>query len=158
MASFRSLHALLRAPTFPARARARAIAITARATPTTRSYHPTAALGLPYKDDQDRQSVKPKGVEGGASATAEATADTDAAFDPSKTRPEEQHAAAEKQTGSSGGQDSSNPLDASGANPEDSPPVGKDGGPEMKEPVRDEGKKSSGHGSPQKKGKPPAGA
>ncbi|CAN8098185.1 unnamed protein product [Discula destructiva] len=154
MASFRSLQALMRAPSSHTRFTARHQ--TAYTASTIRTYRNTASRGLPYKNDQDRQSVKPKEIEGGASHTAEATADTDAAFDPSKTRPEEQEAAADRETGSSGSKgDSSNPLDSSGANPEASPSVGKGGGPEMKEPIKGGEKKTSSHGSPQKKGKPP---
>lgn len=151
MAPIHSLRSLIRVST-----PARASTFTARQRLPTRTYHNTASLRLPYKDDQDRESVKPKSVEGGTSATDEATADTDAAFDPSKTSPEEQHAAADQQTGNSG-KDSGNPLDSSGANPETSKNnVAADGGPEMNETTKDEsGKKVSGHGSPQKKGKPP---
>lgn len=149
MASLRSLYTLLRAPTAPARVRV----LTARhqQTPsiTTRTYHNTTPLRLPYKDDQDRKSVKPKAVEGGTSATDEATANTDAAFDPSKTSPEAQREAADRETGKG---DESNPLDSSGTNPENSESVGDGGGPEMKETVKGGKGKSSGHQSPQKKG------
>lgn len=146
MAFIRSLNTLLRAPT-------RVSALTPHHQPITMlaacAYHNTARRRLPYKDDQDRDSVKPKAIEGGTSATDEATADTDAAFDSSKTRPEEEHAAADRQTGKG---DDNNPLESSGANPEDSAGVGKHGSAEMWETVKGGKAKSSGHGSPEKKG------
>lgn len=152
MASLCFLHSLLRTSVAPARTSAFTTRRQQTPSTTARTYHNTASLRLPYKDDQERDSVKPKAVEGGTSATDEATAETDAAFDPSKTSPEEQRAAADQETGKG---DGGNPLDSSGANPEDSESMGEGGGPEMKETVKGGKGKASGHGSPQMKGKPP---
>lgn len=150
MAPLRSVHAILRAP-------ARASTLTARGSRVspssnihgTRTYHSHRALGMPYKNDQDRQSLKPQSTEGTKSGTDNDAAQTDAAFDASKTSPEAAHTSAEKESGEG------NTLEASGANQERSKPLGKDGGGEMKSTTKGQINKSSGHGSPQKKGKPP---
>lgn len=148
MAALRSVRTILRSQTrvsnFIARQR---LSITA--TTATRAYHNTPSLRLPYKDDQDRQSLKPRSTEGTKSGSDNETAQTDAAFDGSKTSPEEAHSAAEKESGEG------NPLDTSGANQEKSKPLGEEGGGEMKGTTKGQNTKASGHGSPQKKGKPP---
>ncbi|KAI0022789.1 hypothetical protein F4780DRAFT_777254 [Xylariomycetidae sp. FL0641] len=103
----------------------------------------TAAARLPYKDDMDRESLKPKAHEYTHSGTDEQTAQNpDAAFNPDKTSPE-----AERETAGQG--NASNPLGASPANkefaeagqgkPEDKPHGGQS--------------KSSGGGSAPKSGK-----
>ncbi|KAL8393152.1 hypothetical protein RB595_003087 [Gaeumannomyces hyphopodioides] len=90
----------------PAPARLAAAAATQR----TSQYHWTSPARLPYKDDQDRGSLKPKaqeyvkGNEGGDDAAAHRD---DAAFNPDKTRPE-----TEKDSAGDG----SNPLELSPAN------------------------------------------
>lgn len=75
-----------------------------------RPLHTGSALGRPYKDDMDRESLKPKPHEYTGSGTDEQTAQNpDAAFNPNKTSPEEERRAA--------GADGSgqNPLDVSPA-------------------------------------------
>ncbi|KAI1259427.1 hypothetical protein F5Y18DRAFT_296579 [Xylariaceae sp. FL1019] len=62
-----------------------------------RSFHQTAIRSA-YKDDQDRESLKPKAHEYTASGTDEDTASShgDAAFNPDKTSPEAAKDAASK--------------------------------------------------------------
>lgn len=144
MSSLRSIHTFFRAP---ARSARQNIPRT-----TWQPYHTSRRLRLPYKDDQDRESLKPKSTEGTKSSTDEAAAQSDTAFDPSTTRPEDEKAAAKKETE----KDEASPLDASGANHEASHPLGKNGGPEMHETTKSERGKASRSGSPQKKGKAPA--
>lgn len=84
----------------------------AAATQRMSQYHWTSPARLPYKDDQDRDSLKPKaqeyvkGDKGGDDAAAHRD---DAAFNPDKTRPE-----TEKDVAGDGG----NPLEFSPANPD----------------------------------------
>lgn len=147
MSSFRSIHAaLLRAPTSHAR-------LTSRQTLLIRTYHHTPAARLPYKDDQDRQSLKPRSTEGTGSGTDNAAAQSDAAFDGSKTAPEESRDTAKKEAKDKGDTSS---LETSGASHEKSKPLGEEGGAEMKGTTRQESSRASGGGSPQKKGKGPA--
>lgn len=149
MASLRTVPTILRS-----QARASSIFIGARqqlsipSLKATRTYHNTPFLRLPYKDDQDRESLKPRSTEGTKSGSDNETAQTDAAFDASKTSPEEAHESAEKES-------DGNPLDTSGANQSKSKPLGEKGGGEMKSTTKGQNNKASGHGSPQKKGKPP---
>ncbi|KAJ4419752.1 hypothetical protein N0V82_004795 [Gnomoniopsis sp. IMI 355080] len=148
MASLRSVPTILRsqarARTFTTRQRLSISSINA-----TRSYHNTPSLRLPYKDDQDRESLKPRSTEGTKSGTDSDAAQTDAAFDGSKTSPEAAHESAEKE-------ENGNSLDTSGANQSKSKPLGEEGGGEMKSTTKGQNDKASGHGSPQKKGKGPA--
>lgn len=149
MASLRPVHTILRSRphangTFTARQR-----LSFASLKSTRTYHSTQPLRFPYKDDQDRQSLKPRSTEGTKSGSDNETAQTDAAFDGSKTSPEEAHASAEKESGKG------NTLDASGANQSKSKPLGEEGGGEMKDTTKGQNDKASGHGSPQKKGTPP---
>ncbi|KAL8358684.1 hypothetical protein RB601_009865 [Gaeumannomyces tritici] len=101
----------------PAPARLAAAAATQRKSP----YHWTSPAQLPYKDAQDRDSLKPKaqeyvkGDEGGDDAAAHRD---DAAFNPDKTKPE-----TEKDTAGNG----SNPLEFSPANPDLSAGKAKEG-------------------------------
>jgi hypothetical protein len=77
-----------------------------------RQMHGGRALGMPYKDDQDRESLKPRAQDYSKSGSDDATAaNEDAAFNPSKTRPEQ-----EKETAGVGNE--GNPLEASPANKE----------------------------------------
>jgi hypothetical protein len=89
---------------------------------------------MPYKDDQARDSLKPKSTEGSKSSTDQGVAETNTAFDPSTTRPEEEKDEAGK--GKRG-----NPLGVSGASREDSLPLGEEGGGEMKGTTRNKGGK-----------------
>lgn len=144
--SLRSLQTLLRAPV-----RSSAAAAAHQALPRTTSisaYHTSRRLQFPYKDDQDRESLKPRSNEGSKSSSDDAAAQTDTAFDPSTTRPEDEKTKARKETG--GGETS--PLESSGANHEVSQPKQE----EMQGTTRSERNKSSGGGSPEKKGKGPA--
>jgi hypothetical protein len=77
---------------------------------TTRPFASTPILRYPYKDDQDRESLKPRAQEYSKSGSdEEVAANEEAAFDPSKTRPEQEKEAAGK--GNAG-----NPLETSPAN------------------------------------------
>ncbi|POS69541.1 hypothetical protein DHEL01_v212064 [Diaporthe helianthi] len=116
------------------------------ASAATRGLHSTPRPQLPYKDDQDRESLKPKSTEGSKSGTDQEAAESSAAFDPSTTSPE---AAKDKAEGEGNG----NPLEASGANQGKSKPLGSKGGSEMQGTTRQETKKSSHGHSPEKKGK-----
>ncbi|EGR47224.1 uncharacterized protein TRIREDRAFT_109117 [Trichoderma reesei QM6a] len=115
-------------------------------------YHTTAALRLPYKNSQDRQSLKPGSNDGTRSGRDDdVVAQKDASFNPSKTDPESEHEAAGRGT-------ETNPLTASGANQEFNKPMGdtakaQDTGPGKE--TRKGGR--SGAGSAPKKGKPPGG-
>ncbi|KAM0460994.1 hypothetical protein ACHAPV_000974 [Trichoderma viride] len=117
-----------------------------------RLYHTSAALRLPYKDSQDRESLKPRSNNGTRSGRDDDVADQkDAAFNPRKTDPDEELEAA-------GRGNEANPLNASGANQEFNKPMGEgkeahDTGPGKE--TRKGGR--SGGGSPPKKGKPPKG-
>lgn len=122
-----------------------------------RGYHASPARRLPYKDDQDRESLKPKSAEGTVSGTDAGAAASDAAFDPSKTKPEEsKEAAGQEQKAAGGGSGGGNPLEVSGANQGRSKPLGEEGGGEMKDTASNEKTRASYGGSPEKKGKPPA--
>lgn len=158
MASLRSLTSALRAPlTSQARLSATRHQFLAASHPSSngaRAYHAGRASLLPYKNDQDRESLRPQSAQTTGSSTDEAAAQSDAAFDPSTTRPEdEKHAAAKEGSGdrSDGG---GNPLEVSGANHERSKPQGEDGGEEMKGTTKNAETGKSGGGSPEKRGKP----
>ncbi|KAL7817645.1 hypothetical protein V8C44DRAFT_321320 [Trichoderma aethiopicum] len=124
--------------------------ITAAALP--RQYHTTAALRLPYKNSQDRQTLKPGTNEGTRSGRDEdVAAQKDAAFNPSKTDPESEKEAA-------GRGNETNPLNASGANQEFNKPMGDTTKAQDTGPGKETSKGGrSGGGSPPKKGKPPGG-
>lgn len=114
---------------------------------STRSYHIATSLRLPYKDDQDRESLKPRSTEGTKSGSDQGAAESDAAFDGSKTSPEQAKDAAGKEAGN-------DTLNTSGANQEMSKPQGDEGDQqELKTTTRQETNKKSGGGSPRKDGK-----
>ena len=144
MASLRSISNALRGP---AQARARTLAHRQYLTPASvqSSFHSSPISRRPYKDDQDRQSVKPKSTEDSLSGTHDEAAKSDAAFDPSTTRPENEKAQAEKGPGG-------NPLETSGADHGKSKPLGESGGQETHDVTKQENKKSSSHHSPKKQG------
>jgi hypothetical protein len=86
---------------------------------TAATLHTTAARRQPYKDDQDRTSLKPQKHEYSQSGTDEQAAENpDAAFNPRKTSPEAARAAAARGSprGSSNEKGGGNPLDVSPAN------------------------------------------
>ncbi|KAI3398967.1 hypothetical protein diail_7994 [Diaporthe ilicicola] len=147
MASLRSLRSLLRAP---AQARPRQTLAPRQLylspAATAQGFHSSPRPQLPYKDDQDRESLKPRSTEGSKSGSDNAAAHSGAAFDPSTTSPE----GAKKKAEAEGG---SNPLEVSGASHEKSKPLGNSGGGEMQGTTRQETKKSSHGHSPEKKGK-----
>ena len=81
----------------------------------TAPFHRTAAARLPYKDDMDRESLKPKTHENTQSGTDDQVAEyTEAAFDPHKTDPDSERAAAAREDRSQPGHAS--PIDESAAN------------------------------------------
>lgn len=146
MASIRSMRSVLRAS---AQARPQTIAPHQpffSPAAAARGFHGSSRPQRPYKDDQDRESLKPKSTEGSKSGTDQDAAETSAAFDPSTTSPE---GAKDKAEGETNG----NPLDVSGANHGKSKPLGSQGGAEMHGTTRQETKKSSHGHSPEKKGK-----
>ena len=116
-----------------------------------RFLHSTPAVKMPYKDDQDRESLKPRASENTKSGTDGDLADNpDAAFNPDKTSPEAAHAAA------AAGRDTSDPLEASGANQSINKPRGDEKSSAdrgLGEEVRKGG--ASKAKSAQKKGTPP---
>ncbi|KAL2150753.1 hypothetical protein VTH82DRAFT_7316 [Thermothelomyces myriococcoides] len=80
-----------------------------------RRYHASSSL-FTYADEQDRRSLNPRRSEGTKSGTDDQVAEkTDAAFNPSKTGPEEAKESAARES-------NGNPLEASGANQEFSKP------------------------------------
>ncbi|KAI0483836.1 hypothetical protein F4859DRAFT_415021 [Xylaria cf. heliscus] len=89
---------------------------TARILPShaSRLLHQTAVAQIPYKDDMDRESLKPKSHEYTQSGTDEETAAQhgDAAFNPDKTSPETEKATAAQGAAQKNKQ---SPLDASPA-------------------------------------------
>lgn len=98
---------------------------------------------MPYKDDMDRESLKPKAHENTQSGTDDETASQhgDAAFNPNKTSPEK-----EKDTAAQGGgEGSGNPLESSPAN-HDFAKGGQDA--EEGKPKRGETKKSGSGDAP----------
>ncbi|KAJ0109892.1 hypothetical protein J7T55_004442 [Diaporthe amygdali] len=145
MASLRSIRGVLRAP-----AQARPQTLAPRqpflSPANIQAFHSSPRSKFPYKDDQDRESLKPKSTEGSKSGTDDAAAQSDAAFDPSTTSPE---GAKEQAEGEGHGE----PLEVSGASHEKSKPLGNSGGGEMQGTTKQENKKSSHGHSPEKKGK-----
>lgn len=147
MSSFRSLPKMLRAPLRSACAPRQTLSQPA----TVFAYHTSRYLQLPYKDDQDRESVKPRSNEGTKSSDDDAVAQTDTAFDPSTTSPEAEKDSANQEHKHKSG---TSPLESSGANQGGVHPEGGKG--EMKEATKSERNKASRSGSPEKKGKGPA--
>jgi len=63
------------------------------------NFHSSARLGA-YKNDQDKDSLKPRSSEYSKSGSGDdGAASTDAAFDPSQTKPEDQEKNVEKENG-----------------------------------------------------------
>lgn len=110
-----------------------------------RFFHSGPALRLPYKDSQDRESLRPRAQENTKSNGDDDTvAHTDAAFNPSTTRPETEHAQAGK------GREPGNPLNASGANQPINKPRGDEKTSEGNGPGREVNK-----GGPSRRGSAP---
>ncbi|KAF7191321.1 hypothetical protein HII31_07344 [Pseudocercospora fuligena] len=119
----------------------------------TRQYQTTSRRLYAYKDDQDKDSLNPHSTEYSKSGGDQAAAATEnAAFDPSKTSPEEQHESARQETGG----DSNNPLNVSPANHDISQPRGaQEGGAQGSAGETGSGssrQRTSGGGSPKKSG------
>lgn len=117
---------------------------TARLTPLlgARTFQSAPARRMAYKDDQDRESLKPKAQEYSKSGSDDgAAAEADAAFDPNETSPE-----AEKDTAGKGSA-AGNPLEFSPANKDVA--AGSVGSTEGKT-KRGDNSKSSGGSSPAK--------
>merc|ERR1711988_1394863 len=100
-----------------------------RASPRTvafaRPLFPTSVSRFPYKDSQDRESLRPRAQEGSRSTSDDDVANNpDAAFNPHKTRPETEMKAAEEGRG-----DDASPLEASGANQSFNKPRGDEKSP-----------------------------
>lgn len=127
---------------------------TPRALPTVRAYHSTTLLQIPYKNSQDRETVRPGSTENTRSARDDeiATHHPDAAFNPNKTSPEE----AMESTRQSGG-DKASDLDASGADQKVNKPLGDEktqkktgAGKETQKGGASKGQKAEKGGSPSK--------
>lgn len=102
-----------------------------------------------YKDDQDRESLKPKAHEYTQSGTDDQAAQTDAAFNPNKTSPE----SAKDSAGAGSGSGGDNPLDVSPADKKSAKAGAGSAEDTAKGGAATGDKKASGHGSPEKKGK-----
>lgn len=118
-----------------------------RASISARALHTSPAARLPYKDSQDRESLKPRTAEHTQSGRDEdVAASTDAAFTPGKNDPEAETKAA---------QQNGNPLSASGANQELSKPQGDEKTPNKSGAGKEVSKGgASGGKSAQKRGEP----
>merc|ERR1712224_359055 len=114
-----------------------------------RPFSTTSVSRFPYKDSQDRESLRPRAQEGSRSTSDDDVANNpDAAFNPHKTRPETEMKAAEEGRG-----DDASPLEASGANQSFNKPRGDEKSPNdrgLGKEVRKGG--TSGGASPPKKG------
>jgi len=122
--------------------RSRPYHLNSAAVPSFRLISTSRALLFPRKDTQDKDSINTESNEYSKSGGDKASANQeDAAFNPDKTEPEQQHDTAGK--GIEG-----NPLDVSPANQEVSKPKGQ----EMSgtEQGAGDGKQRSGAGSPEK--------
>ncbi|KAI1632863.1 hypothetical protein F4809DRAFT_645006 [Biscogniauxia mediterranea] len=163
MSYLRSSTHLLR--TRPTPTIAPATAATATATTSSsprlslsRAMHGSAARARPYKDDMDRESLKPKAHENTQSGTDDsaATMTEDAAFDPSKTSPEAEKASAGESARRRG---EVSPLEASPADRDfggergGGTAEGKPGDTAGQEKMKMKGKEKSHPGSAPKKGK-----
>lgn len=79
-----------------------------------RQYHPSASRWS-YKDDQDREALRPRPSDGTKSGSDDQVAEKKVAFDPKSTDPQDAK-------DSAGRESNGNPLEASGANQEFSKP------------------------------------
>lgn len=111
-----------------------------------RSYHPAPTLRLPYKDDQDRESLKPRSHEGSKSASdSDVASHLDTSFEPKSTDPKRESKEAKRESKDAKG----DPLELSGANQDLSKPPSGSG-----DRAGGEKKRKSGPGGPAKHGKP----
>ncbi len=110
-----------------------------------RHHHRTSVLQQPYKDDQDRESLKPRSQEYSKSdGDDKAATHSEAAFDPNTTDP-----AKAKDTAAKGG--AGNPLEVSPANKDISKPKAGKQGVEGGDDTSDKQRRSRA-GNPQKNG------
>ncbi|KAJ2901389.1 hypothetical protein MKZ38_001907 [Zalerion maritima] len=86
-----------------------------------RPYHRFSHLEFPYKDDQNREDLKPRSTDSTKSTSADDVAHTDVAFNPKLTKPETEKKEAGKEA------EKVNPLEASPANKDISKPQGDHG-------------------------------
>ncbi|KAK1771794.1 hypothetical protein QBC33DRAFT_167708 [Phialemonium atrogriseum] len=123
------------------------LSLLTRRSPPRRAYHPTPAPRLPYKDSQDRQSLKPRtnGSSKGPS-DEEIASGVGASYSRDATEP-----GSETETAKRDSADGVNPLEMTGANQEFSKPQG-DGGAAENRAGTDK-KRTSGAGNKGKKGK-----
>ncbi|KAI1122650.1 hypothetical protein F5Y10DRAFT_70904 [Nemania abortiva] len=114
---------------------------------TTRLLHQSGVLRAPYKDDMDRESLKPRAHEYTQSGTDDETARQhgDAAFNPDKTAPENEKNTAGEGAAQKGKQ---NPLESSPADHDFAK-----GGRESEGKPQHGKKKKSGGGDAPKAGK-----
>ena len=121
-----------------------------------RQYHTTPRRALPYKDSQDRETLRPRTAEHTATGRDDdvAGAHPDAAFNPSKTRPEtERRTAAAEEEKQNGGKGGKSAVEGSAANQELSKPRGDERSDADRGAGREVSKGGrSGAGSPPKKG------
>lgn len=159
LSSLSSLQTLLRAPVRAATTAcppqpSRSLPYSSTIQKAVGAYHTSRRLQLPYKDDQDRESLKPRSTEGTKSSSDDdAAAQTDTAFDPSTTSPEAEKESARKESKQ---KDGTSPLESSGADQGASQQLGRKGGSEMDQTTKNDRNKASGAGSPEKRGKSPA--
>jgi hypothetical protein len=92
---------------------------------------------MPYKDDQDRESVKPRSSEATKSGSDNDAAHSEAAFNPQKTRPGPEKEASNEE------------LEVSGANQQVSKPRGD--APQGNKGTADKSKKSGVGSAPKNK-------
>ncbi|KAL5117307.1 hypothetical protein ACEQ8H_004752 [Pleosporales sp. CAS-2024a] len=103
----------------------------------------TTPARFAQKDAQDKDSLKPRSTEYSKSGSDDAAARSDAAFNPSKTSPEEAEATAEREAGGK-----NNSLNASPGNPDiskpNSPHAGGTGAPDKRQSGRGSAPKAGG--------------
>ncbi|KAH8666629.1 hypothetical protein BX600DRAFT_511546 [Xylariales sp. PMI_506] len=139
----------------PIRASLRSMLVSSKPRTTTsppflaRTLRTTATTRSPYKDDQDRESLKPRKNENTLSGSDDDVAAMDGAFNPSKSSPESQKKGGADR-GSSGGESGGKPLEVSPANHE----VAEAGRGKTENKSKTKPQKPSGGGSAPKSGKP----
>ncbi|KAI1644184.1 uncharacterized protein F4817DRAFT_226429 [Daldinia loculata] len=140
MSSFTTMRAALRA-----RSGAPLMSTTNRLV-ASRQIHQSSALRMPYKDDMDRESLKPKAHEYTTGGTdGEIASKQDAAYNPNKTDPETEVKAA-------GAESNGNALDSSPAN-KDFAEGSRGKADKAEDKTHGNKKKASGAGDAPKKGR-----
>ena len=108
--------------------------------PFARAYRTSPRPSLPYKDDQDRESLKPRPQESTKSGSDSDIASHPDAYNPNKTRPN-----AEKDGIAKGG--GGDPLEASGANQDISKTTDEKNAPKDDKKTRSGGSGGQKHGN-----------